>query len=167
MSNQEIVDDIVQRATIELFDAYGVTLEVGASDHAIAPIAFAAVIGFSGETLRGTLLFAPSEAVLLASEQLPEDAARDWVGELANQLLGRVKNHLLRYDVEVFLTVPLVIRGQHISVETRGALGPHRFSCEAGGVSVWMDVDIPPGMVLVESAEPEVLPESGEAMLLF
>lgn len=165
MSNQIIVDEIVRRSTIELFEAYDVALVVEEGQVAAAPIAFAAVIGFSGESLRGTLLFAPSEGILHASEQIPDEACRDWVGELANQLLGRIKNHLLRYDVEVYLTVPLVLRGQHISVQTNAAPFPHAFSSAAGGVTVWVDVDLPPDLVLVEGTQVDLPPESGDAWL--
>ena len=161
MGNQEIIDSCVDQCTTELFAAYGVELGASGRDHT-ADIGYAAVIGFTGESLRGTLLLAPARSIVERSQASAGISDRDWVGELANQLLGRIKNALLRYGAEIFVTTPLVLRGEHIAPSPRGGLKPHVFD----GVSVWFDADIINGVELVEGAGgDDVAAAEGEAFL--
>lgn len=77
------------------------------------------IIGFTGGRVWGTLLLAMGEEAL--KKAMPEGAEagdsanRNWISELSNQLLGRIKNLLLRREAEVYLTMPLVLRGEHLS----------------------------------------------------
>src|SRR5262245_21945203 len=140
-SIQAEIGDVVAASTLELFAAYGVELYTPQDPDREAAVAFAAVIGFTGEALRGTLLLAPECAVLERTQQVAGSSNRDWVGELANQLLGRVKNHLLRYGVEIHVTIPLVLRGERIAPSARGEIVPHVYDAAPGDVRVWFDFE--------------------------
>ena len=95
----------------ELFDAYGVRLSTvkkswGESDERL----LSGSMGFVGRHLRGTCLLATTERAL--SDSCPaQGKLRDWIGELTNQLVGRLKTKLLGYGVEVFVTTPIVLSG--------------------------------------------------------
>src|SRR4051812_18701468 len=90
-----------QRASLELFAAYGLDMEVqqrpwSPTDERL----YCGSIGFAGRGLRGTCVLAANERPLL--ESCPEGGRlRDWVGELANQLAGRVKVQILARGTEV------------------------------------------------------------------
>ena len=57
-------------------------------------VMFSGVMGFVGDSVRGTCLLAAPQGTVQAAA--PKDAgARDWVGELANQLVGRLKAKLM------------------------------------------------------------------------
>jgi hypothetical protein len=75
-----------------------------------------AAIGFRSPCLSGELvLLAPPsfvEVVLPREVRERRPSARiaaDWVGELANQLVGRLKNKLLGYGVDVALGTPRAV----------------------------------------------------------
>jgi CheY-specific phosphatase CheX len=83
---------------------------------------FCAIIGFSGPTIMGNLLLAATHDLLDASHPskamgipVGEEDYADWIGEISNQVIGRLKNALLKYGVNATLTVPTVIKGEHIS----------------------------------------------------
>lgn len=80
----------------------------------------ASCIGLSGTTVRGALavvaqraffkLTYPSELGVPSSD----DEVADWAGEVANQLLGRIKNRLASYDLDFTASTPTVVRGDRL-----------------------------------------------------
>src|SRR5262245_25388000 len=132
----------------ELFNAYAVALspakkDWGASDERL----LSGSMGFVGRHVRGTCLLATTEAMLLKSSPT-SGKLRDWVGELTNQFVGRLKTKLLGCGVEVFVTTPIVLSGVRIQPLPRGRLEPCVFSSADGEVLVWVEVDIDEGFVL-------------------
>lgn len=155
--------EIIERATLDLFDHYERALSPLDAAHASEPdIAYCGVIGFTGDDLRGSLLLAVSRDAIEIDGSL-----RDWLGELTNQLLGRIKNRLIAYGTVVHGSTPVVMRGDYLAPVTplRDALA---FATGAGGVVVvWFDAEIRPGFELTAfpDAGVEVAPEGD--MLLF
>ena len=129
-------------ACTELMQAYGVTLaptERGWTES--DEVMFSGVMGFVGEAVRGTCLLAAPQATVDASA--PRDAsARDWVGELANQLVGRLKAKLMARGATIALSTPVVLRGVKLSPLPRTDVDPVVFTSTAGKVLVWLEVEI-------------------------
>lgn len=80
----------------------------------------AAIIGFGDSRLRGS-------AVLLAEESVAKDLAEttpldpiDWLGELCNQLVGRLKNKLAIYGILPQMGTPVTVCGRELDL---GAVG--------------------------------------------
>ena len=95
-----------------------------------------ALIGFGGEKLRGTLLLDIPSAVLVHTHPRRSDVREDledWVGELANLLLGRLKAALLPFDVVIQLSTPLVVKGSGTRIEqsTKHSVA-HTFEANGG-----------------------------------
>ncbi len=130
------------RACSELFHAYGVDL--GPATHAWGATndrLLSGVIGFVGRGVRGTCLLAGHDGPLTHS--CPEGGRlRDWVGELANQLVGRLKSKLLARGVEIAVTTPIVLSGVRLQPLPRGRLEPTVFDSPWGAVLVWTEVEI-------------------------
>ena len=105
------------------------------------------VIGFVGPTLRGTCLLVGNRSPIeLSSPQ--KEHSRDWVGELTNQLVGRLKRKFLGFGLEVALTTPVVLSGLHLRPMPRGKLTPRVFSTESGSIMIWVEVEAEPGFEL-------------------
>ncbi len=143
--NEEValrIGSLGASACAELFDAYGVGLGPatnawGESNDRL----LSGVIGFVGRGVRGTCLLAGTDGPLAAS--CPEGGRlRDWVGELANQLLGRLKSKLLARGVEIAVTTPIVLSGVRLQPLPRGRLEPTVFDSPWGPVLVWTEVEI-------------------------
>lgn len=161
-----VLDRIVNRCVEDLFAAYNIGLTpmpppdpIDSSDYT-----YMGLIGFTGESMRGTLLLAPAALAISNAAWQTRQELRDWVGELANQLLGRIKNQLLRYGVEIYLTMPITIRGTHLAPVSRGELRPYAFDAAPGTVAVWLDAECVEGLTFTLKADTEHH-EEGEAIL--
>jgi len=158
------VGSLAASACVELFEAYGVELvatggEWGLSDEPV----LSGVMGFVGARLRGTCLLASAAGPLTAA--CPEGGrVRDWIGELTNQLVGRVKTKLLTRGVEVALTTPIILSGARLQPVPRGPLLPTVFSSKSGFVLVWIEAEAA-GDVEFGSEHP-LHPSGGEGDIL-
>ncbi|MGC4093428.1 MAG: hypothetical protein QM756_37140 [Polyangiaceae bacterium] len=147
----------------ELFEAYDVKLVQNAPSPDNSDVQMmSGVMGFVGTRLRGTCLLACATGALEASCP-PGGRPRDWVGELTNQLVGRLKTKLLARGVEVFVTTPIVLTGARIRPVPRGMLQPATFASPHGGVLVWVEAES--GRDLTLSTEAPV-PNTGEGDIL-
>jgi hypothetical protein len=141
-----MMGELAASACTELFGAYGVTLERSpAVWRESEERRLCGVIGFVGRRVRGTCLLAANHEPL-AESCPPEGRVRDWVGELANQLLGRLKSKLLTRGIEVALTTPIVIAGVKLEPLPRGNLEPIVFRATSGNVLVWVEVESEAGL---------------------
>lgn len=162
-------EEIAGRSCRELFGQYGVTLN--SVDEEAQPISpkflFCSVISFSGRRLRGTLVLAMTEDLPAKTSPLGTAVpTRDWVGELSNQLLGRVKIELLRHGVEISLNLPAVLRGEHLAPLPRRALKPVKFAASTGAVAIWIEVEMEPGFQFGSATgDTEGAAHSGAALL--
>jgi CheY-specific phosphatase CheX len=161
-----------------LFESYGVTVQCdGEVDFSqLNDEGMAAFIGFLGDTIRGALVIgAPS---VLIAQALPSHARgarvsdedqRDWAGELANQLLGRMKIKLAMYGIEFEMSTPCAVVGNDLrsfkSVETSRVL---QFSAGEQRLYVEFDVQTTPEFRFFETPLPEEAPiQAGELLMIF
>src|SRR5215207_5217577 len=143
------IQDLASRACVELLQAYGVPLSPAAAWGEVDEPMLCGVMGFVGDSLRGScLLTAPLRAVEAAA---PEGAApRDWVGELANQLVGRLKAKLMQRGATIALSTPVALCGVRVSPLPRTEVEPVVFESPSGKVMVWLEVEIEDGFQLGE-----------------
>jgi hypothetical protein len=142
------VADLTASSCVELFAAYGVILKQSDAEFISSDeVLLSGVIGFVGPGLRGTCLLVGNRLPIeLSSPQ--KDHTRDWVGELTNQLVGRLKRKFLGYGLEVALTTPVVLSGVYLRPIPRRELSPRVFSTDSGSIMVWVEVEAEPGFEL-------------------
>lgn len=162
----QTIDNLLFTATQGLFKAYGQPLTELSAPFGPVSAPLCAVIGFQGEALAGTLMIAADREPIQATRPAAS-TDRDWIAELANQLLGRFKNRLLAYGMEVHSTTPIVIRGERITpLGSNGGLPGVVFRCAAGGqVTVWIDHHTIDGLQLQRLADPEPVAREGDVLL--
>jgi CheY-specific phosphatase CheX len=169
-------EQVASAACQELFARYGVAVRPAAEDeHPISPdFLLCAVIGFTGRDVRGTLVLALTEELSGVSNPIagstPGGATdrttqRDWVGELSNQLLGRIKIEILKRGVEIYLNLPAVLLGQHLAPLPRSQLKPIKFALANGAAAVWLDVEARPGFRIAAAESGDQVPDAGDALL--
>jgi CheY-specific phosphatase CheX len=141
----ETIDDIlnttIPAATQSVLTTHGVNV-IGNSNQA-ALYSVVAVIGFSGDDFGGALGFAAEgEFVKGAYGEQNTNLSDSWVGEIANQLVGRLKSALLSYGVEIRLAIPMVLHGLDIKVrQSETQITQYRCRSEQGGACVWVDAN--------------------------
>ena len=123
----------------------------------------AAVVGFVGPNIRGMFFVGVDDEKIKA---LRAELYEDWVGELANQLAGRVKNQLGRLGVSYDVSPPITLRGDWLRVATVSAQTSLAYSCLGGQcrVLVLLDVLQPTELKEVEANE---APASEGDLVLF
>lgn len=122
-------------------------------------LSMAASVGFVGDSIRGSLTIAPPPELLFESNPVDralahsESAAKDWLGETANQILGRFKNKLVPYDITLFCDMPLLVAG---SIRMGGARRVVReLNFDIGGFvfPMWWDIQVDEDLILCTSGE--------------
>ncbi len=135
-----------------------------------------AMLGYAGEALRGSLVLQTGWDVAkkLGPDGLyegpVEDTLRDVMGELANQLLGRLKNRLLPAGVVLNLATPTTACGSEVRLGS-ASVGRSRwiaFSCGAGPILIRFDASFAPDFRLGDlDAAPEAAPMTEGDLMLF
>ncbi len=181
-----VLDRLISEACVELFSSCNLPVRralapTGPSQ--FEPFDVAGVIGFMGEHVRGTMVLAstfrtlaaarPNEIKAQTPSPSPNSASdwilvRDWASELVNQLLGRVKNRLFVFGVDLRVSTPTALSGRALSVSStkKSSLSP--FSYQGGGheLCAWFDAEMSPAFELAERPKggPEAAKE-GEVIL--
>jgi CheY-specific phosphatase CheX len=173
---QPFFEQVAAAACQELFSRYGVAVHRATEDeYPVSPdFLLCSVIGFTGRDVRGTLVLALTEELSGSSNPLSGLAAgarsdrstqRDWVGELSNQLLGRIKLELLKCGVEIYLNLPAVLLGQHLAPLPRSQLKPLKFTLAKGAAAVWIELETRPGFKIEAAKADDEGPAAGDALL--
>lgn len=133
------IHDMVVNATMELFQsvALPVRYEGPVSHRTVSWAESLAIIGLTGH-LRGSLILSlPAELVSSCHptrSTTPEDVC-DWLAELVNLLLGRVKSKLLVHGIGIELSTPLTISATAFRFE-RFSGAPTVYEFESSGRSL-------------------------------
>lgn len=171
-ANLAILGETLKLSCVELMADYGLEAQPSLAPNPSEPPISVLVAGvdFKGNELRGTVALWATKTVFAETTRgapglnaAPDDLP-DWACELANQLVGRMKNKLRNYDVSLSLNVPRLIAGPGLNALDEGIR--YRFSCEFGAIAACLDVLITPGFLLEERASGEALIQEGDFELL-
>jgi hypothetical protein len=167
MDSQEIITNITCEACLSLFQDYALPLQPAqASEQSLDPeLLFCSVIGFGSDQMRGTLVLATTSEPLGRTSPVQGAPLREWVAELSNQLLGRIKRQLMDRGVNLLLSTPIVLRGERLHPMPAKEAQPLTFVCEGGCVCVWMDAVINPGVDLSQVQKADDSVGEGESLL--
>jgi CheY-specific phosphatase CheX len=152
------LDTVISESAIALFDAAGVRLSPATLNETGPDHTFVATIGFASATLHGSVVLTTQRKTVAKSRPTKtqpsaptDEELDDWLGELANQLLGRIKNRLLTYGIEFQIGLPVVLRGRWLQCALPEATISRRmyFKHESGSVYVCFDAVVDAGTPLV------------------
>ena|SRR6187397_1428670 len=171
--NLAILGDALRSACVELMAEYGLQARVDGGDKrlSIEPTmsALTAAVDFDGDELRGTVELRATRSLIFETSRgaagLDSGAANlnDWTCELANQLMGRMKNKLRGYKVPLHVGVP---RSKSSTDLARAEPGLRcRFACDCGTFSGYLDVLIAPGFSFGPLERDAELPLEGDLVL--
>jgi hypothetical protein len=166
-SNKKILDQLVADHCCKLFADYKLEIRTG---ECAVPVderfLLCGILGFTSQQMRGALVLATTKEPLQRTSPVANPSHRDWICELVNQLLGRIKNQLLTRGVEIFPSTPVSLRGEYLSPVLQQRLIAELFIADGGVVCVWMDCEFDADFVLAEetTGDASALAE-GESLL--
>ncbi len=119
-----VVIDLHAKACAELFTTYGLTERLRRDRSGTPPPprpSYASVLSAAGDGVRLSSTVSMDRELLSLTHPSGAAAAaerdlEDWCRELNNQLMGRVKNKLLRLGCEVSTGLPVLVSGTGVSV---------------------------------------------------
>jgi len=123
------VDSLVQGSLVDLFAAYGIALApLPREMRQEAPTLpdTSASMSFQSGAQQGRLTLSLSQEVLQAMQPSAGGAPADWARELANQLLGRIKNRLLPFSVRLELGIAAQLESSHLAQQLAFATSERR-----------------------------------------
>lgn len=154
----EVLDSVLHRSTEELFGRTGVARAVASSDAArqVDDLHVGAVISFDGPRISGALMLVCTFGVaartrptrLGSAAQLSGGTARDWIlirdwtGELANQLAGRVKNRLHVFGITFQIAPPVSLSGRGLALALQKPQGNRTLAFGSGDGCVRVLIDL-------------------------
>lgn len=167
------IDTILQSSTVELFHSQGISL-APLEPCPLGPqqrfYEWVGLIHFEAANLSGVLTVSTPLAVWssrAAAQRGPGDAEAlsDWHRELANQLIGRVKNRLLKFQLVVRPRLPSALSGAALELHRKRSAAEvlYRFRALRGDVLVVVDAPLDRA-ILQYSGEMQVARE-GELIL--
>jgi hypothetical protein len=170
--NTELLNGLIEQCTNEFFQSRNVGLRRSSASTCV--IEHAAAIGFSSKEIRGVVGIGMETVTLqrvvavqpLISDRIPME---DWLGEAANQLLGRFKNKLVSYGGSVSVALPMILRGMRMQFVSVGADGlwTQTFDSDSGPICVWLDARMSDDLVLTLSTDPDAHSAAEGDMMLF
>jgi chemotaxis protein CheX len=119
------LDALLAEMCREMLAPNGEPFEIVLTDPALTPepSMLATSIGLVGPDVKGVLVMITLPGFLRATyppelSALPagDDDLADWAGELANQLLGRLKNRLCTLGLDFNQSMPTVVRGDRLKL---------------------------------------------------
>lgn len=125
------------------------------------PVSFASVIGYTGESMKGSMVLVCERELLDKSHPnhgmgmpVGEPEILDWVGEAANQILGRIKNKLSAGGVKFAMGTPTTVTGKSMQITapkgghvvSMGFVGPY------GPLSIYLLTVLDAGLVISAAA---------------
>ena len=156
----------VVQCTSDAFAAYSIHVALDEGDpcrpaHDAQIVAF---IGFGGARLRGTLTVMAPQALWLKTypiavapgADLGDNDLLDWCGEVANQVLGRIKNQLVRRGVELQVSTPKALHASQLTISRSAQKSVCILRSSAGEestIGVWFDAVVEETGVLFTSLD--------------
>jgi len=121
---------------------------------------FVSLVGFLSDNLNGSVVIRASREFALLSHPmrgrmtLAEEDAIDWMGELGNQLLGRIKNRCVNRGLDFQIGYPHVVSGKAVGVKSSREAKSFVFQFECNGldVAVFVDAILRSGAALFSAA---------------
>lgn len=163
-SFSETLRALLAGKAIELFADYGIACQI---TDAVPEGArqLCGILGFTGDQLCGSVVISATSEAVAGSNPIGDGATRAWVAELTNQLVGRFKNALFRGGIEVAMAIPVVLTASQLTPLPQSEAAPTLFSVAGGHLTIWLEIEAAPGLVLAEPSADSMIAAEGEAMM--
>lgn len=158
----------LEQSALELFADIGAQFEP--IEYTVPLPDVTAIVGIAGPSVAGSIALCTSATALTALAKLGQASMpEDWLGELANQLVGRFKRKVTSHGVAFSLGTPTIVAGEKLHVVVGRAREEglrSRLTSSFGDVEVWMEFELREGCEITADATDNGALMEGEAVLL-
>jgi hypothetical protein len=167
--HRRIFFEVAEQCCGRLFASYGYALRPCASGELASggALTFFGIIGFMATGLHGSLVLGSSDEPLTLSNPARAVPIREWIGELSNQLVGRMKNQLLLHALELRVDTPVTLRDTHMTEARTRGLPSLSLKGSSGLVRVWIDLQLGRGFHMTDDPDPSRAgPQESQTVIL-
>lgn len=135
----EIVFSLFEESARELIEYHSQSpVEISNAKCQLEGREVASVLGFGAERcdMHGSVALIGRPESIRTFNRDSVDNPSDWIGELNNQLVGRIKNRLIQYGVTVQMGTPIILSGDNLDLDGLSASQKH-WRLTANGVSIY------------------------------
>ncbi|MGE0174538.1 MAG: chemotaxis protein CheX [Oligoflexales bacterium] len=166
--------DIIKEAISSFASLNGMTFDSSSlkeTDENTSATELAGHIGFTGDKMKGSLTimcdkhFLETTYPALDGQKANDAELKDWLGEMANLLLGRTKNILLDYGINLSLGTPTIITGKSIEVDAGAAKNYFNFTIDKKPIALFAHFKIDEGLNFEKKADNGGGIKEGDAVL--
>ncbi|HTV21620.1 MAG TPA: hypothetical protein VMG12_23185 [Polyangiaceae bacterium] len=165
------MDTILQSSTIELMQTYDISVaprirseatQYGGAHEVVG------IIAYDAPEVAGQLTLVVPAPVFRGTPQgrAGHTTLSDWTREATNQLMGRIKNRLLQFQLKLRTHIPTVLSGAALERQSQGRSQPHivyTFGALRGDVVVTVDATL--ATALLEYSSDSIVVPEGELIL--
>lgn len=163
------VIDLYVQSSVELFSAYGLVAgERDTTPRTPHEMRYVSILSASGDKIRLLSTVNIDETLLIrmhpsGARELSQRHLEDWCRELNNQLMGRMKNKLLRQGCEITTGLPSLITGTDISPVSAPDLDfrEYFFASAQGRLESTLAMLLAPDLELADAPEAEQVMREG------
>ncbi len=166
-----MLEELLALATVQLFHSLGVDVDGVPEADARAPRpVVASTMGFTERGLRAAItlvLERPTVAALYPDVELSAiGAARDACGEMANMLVGQLKNQLRALGVTIQLGLPVTVSGDDLRVlaPAAGSSSWQVFEGAHGQARLRLDVQLDADFTFATDAALDLSADAGDTL---
>ena len=170
-----ILNNLYLEAANELLATHDIHCHVTEPDSARDPnkSRYVSVLGATGEGIALSSMLRIRKDLLLGlhpagSSDVSDKDLEDWCRELNNQLVGRMKNKLLRYGITITLGLPVLLTGTNVTVVAApdATVSQHAIQIADGAISLTLETLVDPALQIQEqdSVEDGTLLEGAVAL---
>jgi hypothetical protein len=164
-----VLSDLVTSSASKLFEHYELPVDIEQVEEQRI-FRYAGVLGFTGDGIKGTMVVSASGPAIEAT--FPDGGTQadreDWVGEICNQLLGRVANKIIGYGLSIRMSTPVTFSGKELSMQRVEAPEQRGWLLRGPGeadVYVHLAAEVEDHITWETAADAEDAPEEGDLML--
>lgn len=156
-----VLRDLMAKSAADLFAAYEVRCE-SVDERPESHTQRCSILGFTGDTLCGSVVIAATSEAVASSNPIQDGPSAAWLGELANQLVGRFKNLLLKLRVEIMMSIPVVLNAVKIEPVPQQSIAPIHLLVGTGSMTIWVEYE---GTPVFRDASQQIGIVEGEVMM--
>lgn len=163
------IDTIIQSSTVELLHSYGLSIAPrgrSATRRHTAEHEAVGIISFDGGSVAGRLTLSIPRPVFVAPSSVHTENTTlpDWTRELTNQLMGRIKNRLMQFQLKLRTHIPTVLSGAALMLQKAPPTEIwYTFAALRGEIIVTVDASL--AQAVLEYSNASVVVAEGELIL--
>lgn len=163
------IDTIIQSSTVELLHSYGLSIAPrGRAENRrhTAQHEAVGIISFDGKGVAGRLTLSIPRPVFVApgAAHTENTTLPDWTRELTNQLMGRIKNRLMQFQLKLRTHIPTVLSGAALMLQKNPTTEIwYAFGALRGEIIVTVDASL--AQAVLEYSNASVVVAEGELIL--